>query len=129
MSADYWYFKFGPINKHLIESLVSPGLYFAGSKALNDPFDCHLDLHSSFARATLSATGRRKEWLTTTRDDEAFFKKYEQRLASVWVCSFSLDSSETLLWSHYADEHKGVCLLYRFPESFILYQPTESLTL
>jgi hypothetical protein len=24
------------------------------------------------------------------------------------------------MWSHYTDGHKGVCLLYRFPESFLL---------
>jgi hypothetical protein len=126
MSSDYLYFKFRPINKHLVESLVSPSLYFAKPDTLNDPFDCRLDLRSSFTRATLSATGRRKEWLRGTLDDRTFFKTCERKLPNVGVCSFSLDSNSALLWSHYADDHKGVCLLYRFPESFIL-DPTNQI--
>jgi hypothetical protein len=41
------------------------------------------------------------------------------------VCCFSLDLDNTLMWSHYADAHRGVCLLYDLPNTYFreLYPP------
>lgn len=121
---DYLYFKFRKINKHLIESLVNSSLYFAKRDRLNDPFDCQLDLHKSWARAALSVTGKRKEWLQSTLDNPIFLNRFSSGLEEVGVCSFSLGLdkplSTSVLWSHYADEHRGVSLLYRFPAAFLL---------
>lgn len=32
------------------------------------------------------------------------------------ICSFSLTNSSLLLWSHYSDEHKGICIEYDFQD-------------
>ncbi|OGA40479.1 MAG: hypothetical protein A3G24_16105 [Betaproteobacteria bacterium RIFCSPLOWO2_12_FULL_62_13] len=118
---DYRYFKFRTINKYLIESLVNSRLYFAKPNKLNDPFDCRLDLRKSFSRAASSATGIRKTWLQSRLNDgQEFIEKWEGSFENFGICSFSLKLHTTLMWSHYADEHRGVCLLYRFPESFFL---------
>ena len=50
-------YKFRAIDKHLIESLVSQSLYFARPDALNDPFDCQIDLKAALKRAESSAGG------------------------------------------------------------------------
>ena len=122
-SPDYLYFKFRAINDRLVESLASSSLYFAQPATLNDPFDCRLDLPASFRRAANSSTGRRKKWLRSALDNPLFHTQFEKKLAEVGVCSFSLyldkPLSASVLWSHYADEHRGVCLLYRFPAAFI----------
>ncbi len=123
---DNRYFKFRSINKHLIESLVNSSLYFAEPNTLNDPFDCKLDLDKSFSRAASSATGERKDFLEKMLDTP-FPRDWKGLLENIGVCSFSLNLNETLLWSHYADEHKGLCLLYRFPESFLLNQQNKLL--
>ena len=52
-NEDFLCFKFRAINKHLIESLVNPSLYFARPDTLNDPFDCRLDLRGTFKRYLL----------------------------------------------------------------------------
>lgn len=118
---DYRYFKFRTINKHLIESLVNSRLYFAKPNKLNDPFDCRLDLRKSFSRSASSASGTRKSWLQSALSDgREFIEQWERLFENYGVCSFSLELNTTLMWSHYADEHRGVCLLYRFPESFFL---------
>ncbi len=120
-SPDYSYFKFRTINKHLIESLVNSRLFFAKPNKLNDPFDCKLDLGKSFARAASIAMGTRKTWLQSALNDgQKFIKEWQARFENFGICSFSLELHSTIMWSHYADEHKGVCLLYRFPESFFL---------
>jgi len=35
------------------------------------------------------------------------------------VCAFSLTQENRLMWSHYADDHRGICLTYAIPRSFI----------
>ncbi len=122
--SDYRLFKFRAINKRLIDSLVMSHLWFARPDTLNDPLDCRIDLHSSWRRAASSATGERRDWLQRNLDNKGFFDAVGRKLSEVGVCSFSLDldkhSSTSVQWAHYADEHRGVCLLYRFPEAFLL---------
>src|SRR6266851_1641060 len=118
---DYRYFRYRTINKHLIASLVNSQLYFAKPKNLNDPFDCRLDLRKSFSQAASSATGTRKTWLQSAlKDGKKFIERWERQFENFGICSFSLSQRITLMWSHYADAHRGVCLLYRFPASFFL---------
>lgn len=124
LNLDFRYFKYRAINKHLIESLVSSRLYFPTRDKLNDPLDCRLDLRESIARAAKSATGKRRIWLQSALDHgREFIENWEKSFENFGICSFSLDldtpPSASVLWSHYADEHRGVCLLYRFPESFL----------
>lgn len=119
MSEDHLYYKFRAIDKHLIESLVKRNLYFATPDTLNDPFDCQLDLDKSFKRAALSAKGERKDFLEKVLEKTTFAEDWKMLFEKIGICSFSLDQNETLLWSHYADEHKGLCLLYRFPKNFL----------
>lgn len=122
MSEDFRFFKFKPINKYLIESLVNPSLYFPKPDLLNDPFDCQLDLRKSFCRAIDKSEGIRKTELQSVLDSNNFIENFNQQIKSIGVCSFSLlqeSFDEPLLWSHYADDHKGVCLLYRFTENFL----------
>lgn len=119
---DFLYFKFRAINKHLIESLVAPSLYFASPDALNDPFDCQLDIRASFARAAETTTGTRKTSLVAALRKKGLLESFSKQFRAFGVCSFSLLKNgfdEPLLWSHYADSHKGVCLLYRFPLAFL----------
>jgi hypothetical protein len=51
-------------------------------------------------------------------------KKVEKRWAEIVdetnqnlrICSFSLIKNSLLLWSHYSDEHKGICIEYDFED-------------
>jgi hypothetical protein len=113
--SDYRYFKFRAINKYLIDCLVSSRLYFAKPEKLNDPFDCRIDLKRAFSRAASAATGSRRAWLeSAVNEGTRFFETCDQSFAKLGVCSFSLDLLTPLMWTHYADEHRGACFLYRF---------------
>lgn len=52
---------------------------------------------------------------TTKRETtliDAWAQKKEQVISSLGVVCFSESSSNILMWSHYADSHKGICLVY-----------------
>ena len=115
----YSYFKFRAINKHLVESLATPSWYFSTPAALNDPFDCRLNLKRYLENAVSSTSGRTQLNLRSIIENPGY-QDWDQKFQNVGVCSFSLTPDETLLWSHYADQHRGVCLLYNIPASFLL---------
>jgi len=120
---DYRLFKYCAINKHLIDSLVNKRLWCAEPHTLNDPLDCQVDLRASWERACSLASGEQKETLQLILDTPQEFFKNMEHLKKVGICSFSRGfdhhPSASVQWSHYADEHGGVRLLYHFPKSFI----------
>mgnify|MGYP000862502754 CR=1 FL=1 len=98
-------FKFRPVDKHAIDSLVTRRLFLAPWKTLNDAheaqmfirapgFNCHMNPErvSMFAPTLLSFN------VTGTR-----------------VCSLSRGWASNLLWSHYADGHQGLAIGLSLP--------------
>jgi hypothetical protein len=98
-------FKFRPVDKHAIDSLVTRRLFLAPWMTLNDAheaqmfirapgFNCHMNPErvSMFAPTLLSFN------VTGTR-----------------VCSLSRGWASNLLWSHYADGHQGLAIGLSLP--------------
>ncbi|BCG47165.1 hypothetical protein GEOBRER4_n1990 [Citrifermentans bremense] len=56
-------------------------------------------------------TSKRRETLL-----EAWNKKKNQVIHGLGVVCFSESNSNLLMWSHYADSHKGICLIYESEE-------------
>lgn len=111
-------FKFGKIDKFVVKSIVHSELYFARPDRLNDPFDCKVDIITALENAISRSESPSRQRLEKLRGMDGFFKKIQTDLANMGVCSFSLELLNPLLWSHYADGHRGLCLTYSFPESF-----------
>jgi hypothetical protein len=115
-------YKFRPINKWLIESLVNRSLYFAKPETLNDPFDCRIDLKGTLRRAESSAADDQKNLLSSFLSTPKFFENWQSTFDNLGVCCFSRDNRDTLLWTHYADAHRGVCLKYKFRAFYFLLE-------
>lgn len=117
---DYTFFKYRDINKYLIDALVKCTIHFSSPNDLNDPFDCRVDIKKAVLQAIDITTGKRKDVLTKFSETmESLLDQIQKDSSNFSVCSFSLKIDEPLLWSHYANKHKGVCLTYTFPESFL----------
>lgn len=86
---------------------------------LNDPFDCRVDIKQSVANAISRLSDKKKENLIKIAGLDGYLDKIQKDTGNAGICSFSLELKNTLLWSHYAREHKGLCLTYNFPESFL----------
>ncbi len=118
-------YKFRAVNKYLIESLVTPSLYFAKPSTLNDPFDCRPNFKVLLKNALLTSTGVRKEFLSKQMskfleyDWEDMFKDHGIFSASSGKIICEYKELQRLLWSHYADEHRGLRIKYEIPESFL----------
>jgi DUF2971 family protein len=116
--AEYAVFKFRKVDKYLLQSLVNSEVYFAVPEQLNDPFDCQVGILRSLENAIARAQSPVRARLERLRAMGSFFSQVQSDLEKIGVCSFSLELRNSLMWAHYAENHRGVCLTYSLPESF-----------
>jgi hypothetical protein len=109
-------------------------LFFSRPSDLNDPFDCspitNLDAPLETKKAYLSALFKdrfpdltRPERLARVRNALKESDKKERQVAleqslsqtfdSAGVLSLSAKPDHILMWAHYADAHRGICLRFR----------------
>jgi len=117
-------FKFRSLNKYLIDTLVKGTIYCARPIRLNDPFDCQVDIKKAAENAIPLLSGKKKQNLVKLSKSNGFFENIQKSIKSVGICSFSLVLEEPLLWSHYANEHKGLCLTYEIPFQYFFKPST-----
>jgi hypothetical protein len=119
--ADYRFYKYRKINSRFLNSLEGGTIYFSHQKDLNDPFDCELDIKKAISNAAddLGEEGGKKLIKLLKRNGE--FERFQANVNKLGIFSscFEVDENQTLLWSHYADDHKGACVLYEMPMAFL----------
>ena len=124
----------GESRKYVEKSIVASELFFSAPEDLNDPYDCQIaldtsgseiewrtHLKSSIKQAALRG-GRRTSFMDRhkaasqmirdkrhRRIDGAEFGKITN---SFGIACFSGILDNQLMWSHYADNHRGICLMY-----------------
>lgn len=78
-------YQYRSINIYLLQSLRKKTNWYSKLDYLNDPYECY------FYDKTNSGI-------------------YDEFRSQLCVCCFSKNMNEILMWSHYADNHKGLCL-------------------
>jgi len=118
-------YKYKPINCYLYDILENNRLYLTNPTELNDPFDC---------RPNISWEGNTKDWerwiegMYYSLDMKKQLKnniellKYDSKKLSevainemkkLLVLCFTEINDNILMWTHYADNHRGVCLAFK----------------
>ena len=117
----YRYFKYRSINDNLLDSLREGTLYFSPQNKLNDPFDCELDIIKAIENAIKKSKPEHAKELEKLLKGKSPLDNFQANVDKLGIFSSSeeVDESQTLLWAHYANDHKGACILYEFPESFL----------
>ncbi len=111
------FYSFRKINLYSLQDLVNNEITVSNPALFNDPFDC---LFYHFM----------KERVDSSYDNRAFIKSFKKIRIRSFVSeqifirsSFEIQNRGTkpltdiLMWSHYADSHKGICVLYDFKYS------------
>ena len=129
-------YKFYKVNQYLFDTLISNHIYFSSIDQFNDPYDSHLALMGTVSEenfdlllTSLKFTDETKKlYLDAYKRNpdkmlDRFVEFYKGWLSYIGICCFSKRKDNILLWSHYADAHKGVCLGFdyalmkkRFPQ-------------
>jgi hypothetical protein len=88
-------YKYQSFSMNALSSLANNYLYFASPDKLNDPFD------------------------VASESLEKQFENLELNKEDFKLCSLSKINDNKLMWSHYTNEHTGICVGYKF-----LYLPS-----
>lgn len=126
-------YKYQPFNQYSLINLIKRQLYFSKPENFNDPYDCdppfriaktnrtEKNMNSLFTRIRNSMTDTTAfdaKYLTKDKPNKRFEREFvdspnpirEQIRAKTGITCFSEKVNDILLWSHYADMHKGFCL-------------------
>lgn len=116
----YKYRDFGEFTDKIIEKSE---FYFAPPKSFNDPFDCNLSYKQSYSKKEIQEHFDRfitRNTTATKRSLKKYFggnaRTYAKKcnelnnklLDSAGILSLSTDNQNITMWSHYANNHKGL---------------------
>jgi hypothetical protein len=94
-------------SRYYTSRLITHGLaYYASPKQFNDPLDCRfvVDLRGEQRPLSLVQSHFGEPW----RQEQERFREIVDAKLSIFSLSEIRDS--TLMWSHYSDGHRGVCV-------------------
>ncbi|RZK29274.1 MAG: DUF2971 domain-containing protein, partial [Hymenobacter sp.] len=122
---------FFPIYKYMsisgaIRTLEDGTLKFSCPTEFNDPFDCNMaNLKFTKSQSTIDELNHAIDIAGVSEEDKAIWRVkiddpriFEEmqtyavldKIEKSKVTCFSKRRNNTLMWSHYSDQHKGVCL-------------------
>ncbi|MBD3340497.1 MAG: DUF2971 domain-containing protein [Candidatus Lokiarchaeota archaeon] len=117
--------KFSSYNQYLLEGLTNQTLFFSSIYNFNDPFEGVFRYkisadYSKFKDFYLNHYRGREDKLDYYFNNKIEFEKllnqtFDWRYENNGVCCFSHGSKKTdiLMWANYADNHKGLCLVFK----------------
>ena len=112
------------LNPFLLSLLQNHSIWFAASSQFNDPWDAgravsilrkDVAIEESVLKLLFGEDQRAE---ITLLPDHAKYESIEDRLREEFgvlrFACFSKQYDSHLMWAHYADSHKGICLQFRF---------------
>lgn len=100
----YKHYKFDKDKEERIQQIKDNIFYFSKVNSFNDPFEWKYTMSAE----KINLFDNDKHIWEFTKEG---FKEYSNKIFDKWwVCVFSENSDEPLMWSHYANSHKWFCL-------------------
>lgn len=98
------YYRFQPINKLTLQNLNNQVNWVSDPYLFNDPFE-----FSHQSNFHLDENGKVKY---VQGEELKNLEQIRERIKEYGVVCYSKDYQNNLLWSHYADNHSGMCLVF-----------------
>lgn len=145
LESGKYLFKYCKFDVNALQIIINKTLYFSSPDKLNDPLDAQFDLKiknpKHFSEETReiireSTSDLSEEIRMVLRglhpksvnlpSQEKLFKEYFTYIQNTFsgICCFSQTHSDNLLWTHYADQARGICFVFdkeKLHESFKKY--------
>lgn len=123
-------YKYRADNENTEKIIKNDELWFSSPSDFNDPYDCNVPIdketplniikgwlqeagaeYANFANELQNELQNNPEQ-TKRRIEQIMKQQTEKVMAGLGVCCFSTMDNSILQWSHYSDNHKGVCLQF-----------------
>lgn len=116
-------YKYQPDKTHTLDLLRKQELYFSFSKDFNDPFDCRVNLLTVGSKSQWAAHAKKysitdevfnqsMKFLKSINFDADKLRKLHDKMSFNKIILYCLSEirNNILMWSHYANSHKGICI-------------------
>jgi len=116
-------YSFRPINKYSISDLIKNELTIADPDTFNDPFDTPLFSYLEFQSSQIKENPDYdiKPLIDAYKHIKVrCFVKHKER-------SRKQPFENQLMWSHYADSHRGICIRYKFDADITIEDEKEKI--
>ena len=128
----HYLYKYRAINDNTIKTIAENKLFFSNPYNFNDPYDCNVSVERNSSEEEIRKWGLRLgankeniDWVVKQikADPEYVQKIIMVNLSRCGICCFSTIFDSILMWSHYADYHKGICLKFDVTKDPDLFNP------
>ena len=126
-------YKYYPCDENTFKSLASRGLWAHRATAMNDPFECMVDINIEYGddefeelrryineSPTLSSNDHLKNIAASEENrvpvNEVLGKIRKHAISEYAFCALSEIPDNILMWSHYANGHSGIVVGIDFPD-------------
>lgn len=129
MNKPEYLYKFRKIDSFSEDILCHNSIYLSSPQHFNDPFDSSVDLikipDEKTAKTLYNKLNQeiKKEIsnFNVFKNNEYDYwahkiwmmKEINVKLNKIGVCCFSCENNNILAWSHYANQHKGICIQFK----------------
>lgn len=111
-------YKYKPMNQFTLDIIASKRIYYAFPESFNDPFDTKCYFTRSTAIAICTDADKVARVFPDAPDIMVFEQKnvssdintFQDKLKNFGIVSLAESATDILMWSHYADNHKGICI-------------------
>ena len=115
--ALFKYRSLSSINTYKI--FINKKLHFSAPKDFNDPFDCKINAVMSDEGGLARSLGiSNKDVKSAIENGCDINNTIDSVLNTKGICSFSKEKDNILMWSHYADSHRGICLEFDITKDY-----------
>jgi len=132
--TDRLLYKYYPYNEYLLEMLITKKAWFSKPEIFNDPFDCYLnfekniplDKYEKCLKWQLKREGRSQKQIENdigklishdgiiNEEAKNIIDKISEStldvIKNIGVYCLSEVNTNSTMWAHYADNHRGLCL-------------------
>lgn len=98
------YYRYQPINKQTILNLNNQKNWISDPFEFNDPFEFSLFEHEY--------QDDEGDIIKMSSEEVDVVKGYKESINDLGVICYSSNQYNLLLWAHYADNHRGMCLVF-----------------
>lgn len=138
-------FKYREINENTFKILSNHQVWFANPSTFNDPFDCNIrvDMADDSSKIKNYYNKYNKEYKFDNNDNWILLKKsnfkdislgnklvmdsVKRMVSKVGILSLSSKNDNILMWSHYSNDHKGICLEFDLLKGKEAFRPIKKM--
>ena len=124
-------YKYRSYSARSLEMLIKREIYFASPEQLNDPYDCRLNVRDALSAAITKAAETKNQALDKHLDRfrrmDRLYDKMQADIQGAGIFSLARSPKNVLMWSHYADDHRGFAVGFQLSEKFITHRNSEQI--